>query len=356
MTGSVVLIGAGHAHMELVRQARRFAHAGLKLTLIDPGAFWYSGAATGVLSGALETGASRFDPAGLEGPVTHIRQRVVRVDPDQRQVILDTGRSLAFDVVSLNTGSHVSAPDLIAAGAIPAKPVEGLMALKARLQAAEGRLRLAVAGAGATGIELALNLAGLQRRLGARVNVILAGPDLLPDWPETARALAHQAIKRAGVSYIPAQVRRYESGMIRFEGQKLAPVEAVIAATGLEARLPEGVPHSAAGLPVGETLSWLENDRIFAVGDCACLTTAPRPKLGVFGVRAAPVLLENLIRAATGRTPRRRYTPQNRWLSIMDMGDGAGLGRYGGFAFQGRWVLHLKRRLDHRFMNRFKTG
>ena len=101
MTRQVVLVGAGHAHMEALRQSQRFANAGLSLTLIDPGAFWYSGAATGVLSGALAPDAARLNPAEMAGPFLHVRQRVRAVEPKTKTLRLEDGLELSYDVLSL---------------------------------------------------------------------------------------------------------------------------------------------------------------------------------------------------------------------------------------------------------------
>lgn len=354
MSRQVLLVGAGHAHMEALRQSRRFANAGLSLTLIDPGAFWYSGAATGVLSGVLDPAAARVNPADMAGPFLHVRQRVRSVDPKSKTVSLEDGLELSYDVLSLNTGSHIADTPLLKAGAIPAKPVSALAALRATVETAGGRLRLAVAGAGATGLEIALSLASLQRRLGARPQMVLAGPELLPGWPDKARALALEAMARCGVEYVPQRVKDLSLGLIHFGERKIAPVDILIAATGLTANLPDGFGQAQEGLPVNEDLSWTEDASIFAVGDCARILDHPRPKLGVFGVRAAPVLIHNLIQAAAGRSARRRYTPQSRWLSILDVGDGTGLARYGDLAFQGKPALTLKRWIDGRFLQRYR--
>jgi len=355
VTRQVVLVGAGHAHMEALRQSQRFANAGLSLTLIDPGAFWYSGAATGVLSGALAPDAARLNPAEMAGPFLHVRQRVRAVEPKTKTLRLEDGLELSYDVLSLNTGSHITETPLLKAGAIPAKPVSALAALRATVETAGGRLRLAVAGAGATGLEIALSLASLQRRLGAHPQMILAGTTLLPGWPDKARDLARDAMARCGVEYVPQRVEDLSMGLIHFGQRKIAPVDILVAATGLSANLPEGLDAGEEGLPVNEDLSWTGDGTVFAVGDCARMLDHPRPKLGVFGVRAAPILIQNLINAAGGRTARRRYTPQSRWLSILDVGDGTGLARYGELAYQGKPALTLKRWLDGRFLQRYRV-
>ena len=71
----------------------------------------------------------------------------------------------------------------------------------------------------------------------------------------------------------------------------------------------------------------------------------------MFGVRAAPVLLANLIARATD-APLKAYRPQARWLSIVDLGDGTGLATRGGLWSHGRAALWLKRRLDLGFVAR----
>lgn len=356
MTRHVVLVGAGHAHLEVLRCASRFAHAGIKLTLIDPGQFWYSGAATGVLSGDLEPQAACLDPAPLLGATRWHRASVLSVDPEARSVSLSEGQTLSYDVLSLNTGSRIEAPDLLTDDAIAAKPVQGLARLRTRLEACQGRMRLAVAGAGATGVEIALALAGLQQRLGARPTVMLYGSDLLPGWPGQARKYAADALKETGVEFSPIRVRCFEQGLLHLEDRRKAPVDQLVVATGLMANIPDGLEAGRDGLPVRSDLSWTEQSEIFAVGDCADLSFAPRPKLGVFGVRAAPILVENLIRAAQGRTSRKRYSPQSRWLSILDLGNGRALGRYGGLVFEGGWALRYKRWLDHRFIDRYRAS
>jgi NADH dehydrogenase FAD-containing subunit len=341
--------------MEALRQARRFDEAGLSITLIDPGAFWYSGAATGMLSGALEPTAAMADPARLPGPFERIEARARSVDAAARTVRLEDGRSVAFDVLSLNTGSAVSDSALTRAGAIAVKPVSNLAAVRARIEEARGAVGLAVAGAGATGVETALSLASLQRRLGAPVQVTLFGPNpLLPGWPDRAGEHAAQALAEAGVQHLAVKAADVADDAVIDETGASHRADLVIAATGLAAQLPDGLDAGPEGLPVGPDLAWLDDPAIFAAGDCAHLTHAPRPKLGVFGVRAAPVLIGNLIAAGRGETARKRYDPQEQWLSLMDLGDGTALGRYGGVAHRSRAALALKRWIDARFVRRYQ--
>mgnify|MGYP006304448379 CR=1 FL=1 len=109
------------------------------------------------------------------------------------------------------------------------------------------------------------------------------------------------------------------------------------------------------GIHVDATLRSPADERVFAVGDCARFLPSPLPRIGVFGVRQAPVLLHNLAAAVAGDALA-EYHPQRRWLSILDLGDATGLLLYGPFWFMGRPALWLKQRLDRGFVQGFGAG
>ena len=103
------------------------------------------------------------------------------------------------------------------------------------------------------------------------------------------------------------------------------------------------------------TLQSIDDATILATGDGAVIDGQDRPAAGVSGVRAAPVLLDNLV--ALGRSrPLRSYRPQSRWLSIIDLGDGRGLATCGRLRFLGQAALWLKRHLDLGFVRRMRAA
>ena len=108
-------------------------------------------------------------------------------------------------------------------------------------------------------------------------------------------------------------------------------------------------------LRVSPALQSVSDPAIFAVGDCAVIDGHVRPAAGVLGVRAAPVLLDNIIALGSGQ-PIELYRPQSRWLAIMDLGDGRGLATRGGLWSLGRVALWLKRRLDLDFIRRMRAA
>lgn len=351
----IVLIGAGHAHLEVLRQAHRFAAEGATLTLIEPGMFWYSGAATGLLAAALPKDRVQIDPDRVSSRYERIAERARAIDADQRRVELESGQCVDFDILSISTGSQVAAHDLKGPGVLPAKPISNLLKARSLIETASGQLSLAVVGSGVTGVEIALNLAALQRRLKADVQVTLIGPDpLLPGWPNTAAVEAEKALRAARVERLKGRAVSRSGAMLSSDSGRSVQADLVIVAPGLRACLPSGLNPSDDGLPVGPDLAWVGGGHIFAAGDCAYLTHAPRPKLGVFGVRAAPVLVHNLLNAALGVPSRKLYHPQSRWLSVIDLGDGRGLARYGRWSGASRLALGLKRLIDRRFVDRYQ--
>ena len=359
----LVLVGAGHAHLHLLAHAGTLRAAGLDPVLVAPARFDYSGLATGVLSGAVGREAAGLDVAALAkaARVEHHPTQVSAVDLAGRRLILAEGAPQAFDLISFNIGSVSRDPRGLARqpGVWPVKPLDNLFALKSWLEAEmtcrSESPQVVIAGAGQTGFEVAAALAGLAARHGLAPRIRLVG-DVAASWaPGRAGRHLRQVLEGRGVIFEPGEVLARTSSTCQLADGRSLPCDALVLATGLEAPPLIG----ALDLPVGNDgrlivspqMQSVADERVFAVGDCAAIDGAERPAAGVFGVRAAPVLLANLIARATD-APLTPYRPQARWLSIMDLGDGTGLAMRGSLWTHGRAALWLKRRLDLGFVAR----
>jgi len=362
----VVLVGAGHVHLHVLRNAAVLRAAGVEPILVSPATFHYSGLATGVLSGALEPGRATVDVTALTADfgVRHIVAEASHIDLADKQVQLTEGRVLSFDAISINVGSVTADPGLAGQqpGVWSTKPLAGLIDLRACIEAhvrSHGQSpALVVAGSGPSGFEIAAALAGLLEREGVAPHIQLV-VKTLPGWgPGAAMSRLTRALQRRGVGLVSGEVlARHDGVCVLSDGQSL-PCDMLVMATGLAAAavvaaLP--LPRNAEGrLRVGPTLQSIGDPGAFAVGDAAVIEGASRPAAGVFGVRAAPVLLHNLAALGLG-APMRRFQPQRRWLSIMDLGDGTGLAMRGRLWWMGRTALALKRRLDLGFIDRMRA-
>lgn len=362
---TLALVGAGHAHFAVIAQAHRLRDSGVDPVLIAPRTFEYSGLVSGVLSGALPPETMRVDVAALASAndVPHCVAEVTAVDRMARVMTLSDGAALAYDAVSFNIGSDVDNPLGLIDGVWPVKPLVSLVALRRRLEAAFGAgghgPAIVVAGDGPTSFEVTAALAGLHERHGRPPNVTLVGPDVSARWApgDAGRALARN-LDRRGVRRIAGRITSHGNGKVRLSDNQTLSCDHLVLATGLRgARLAGtlGLPLDDAGrIKVTPTLASLDDSRVFAAGDCAAIEGWPRPFAGVFGVRAAKMLVDNLCALGAG-TALRPYRPQDRWLSIMDLGDETGLAMRGRLWWRGPTALWLKRRLDQRFVRRARA-
>ncbi|MBA4801599.1 MAG: FAD-dependent oxidoreductase, partial [Euryhalocaulis sp.] len=240
MTQNILLLGAGHAHLEVARRGGEFAAAGHSLTLIGPGAFWYSGMATGMLGGAWGAAADRLDPAPLirRAGGRFVAGTAAAIDRAAKTVTLGTGETLPYDFLSLNIGSITAAPfALDAPGVWPVKPIENLGRLRAALEAGEGAEDILVIGGGAAGCECAANLLAFARRTGRdlRLTLASAAPRLLEDWPPgAARAMAAFLARHGATLRLNAPVADLAPGAARLKSGETLPFTHALIATGLK--------------------------------------------------------------------------------------------------------------------------
>ena len=367
----LLLVGAGHVHLQLLRHRRRFADA--EVTLVDPGGFWHAGTAVGLLGGRHAAMDSRLDPARLatRHGVTPIRGRLASLDPAARRARLEDGRTLSFSLLSLNLGSSSRCPPPSSPGprVWAIKPMTRLLALRRCLEREFARglsPRLVVAGGGASGVEIACQLRELARRCGGRAEILLVTREeqLLEGAPAGAvrwlmRHLARQEITvRFGVN-----VSGHAPGGVTFtaadhgwgeDSLQWLAADHVVHATGLAP--PEGLERlglpliPARGLAVEETLQSPGSPDVFAVGDCAALMHRVLPKLILHDRHQAAVLADNLGARLSGE-PLTPYVPRRLAVTILDLG-GLGLAIRGRRWWGGRLALAWKRRLDRRLLDR----
>ncbi|HYF19076.1 MAG TPA: FAD-dependent oxidoreductase, partial [Ramlibacter sp.] len=104
---------------------------------------------------------------------------------------------------------------------------------------------------------------------------------------------------------------------------------------------------------VHRTLQSITDARVFAAGDVAAVDGWALEKAGVVAVRQAPVLADNLRRAAAGQALR-PWKPQRDWLAILGTGDGRAIATRGPLHAEGAWAWRWKQGIDRRFMRQFQ--
>ena len=366
----LLLVGAGHVHLEILRRLALEPTRELETTIVSlEERHFYSGMTPGYLAG-------QYTAAEITSDVQAIARRAgarcvidcaARLDPGTRQVALRDGRTLPYDLVSFNIGSLVAGSEgPAAAHAERIKPLNRVARLKERLDAlANGDrtrpARVVVIGAGAGGVEIAFAAAATLDRGGRarEITVVDRGLRILNNYGEPFQRLAERALRVRGIRLrLGVGVAAVDADQVVLEGEGPLPSDLTVWLTG-----PQGAPLlRASGLPtelrgflwIEDTLRSVADPRVFAVGDCGTFTQFPAiAKSGVYAVREAPVLWHNLLAAARGQ-PLMSYRPQRSFLSILNTADGRALLRYKGFRSWSRWAWWLKDRIDRGFMRKYQ--
>ncbi|MGC1209610.1 MAG: FAD-dependent oxidoreductase [Ornithinimicrobium sp.] len=362
---SLLLVGAGHAHLYLLRRAEDLIAAGYTVSLLAPEQFRYSGMAAATATGVLPAHAGAIDVTALtaDGPVRHHVGMLSELDLARHRARCDDGQWLDFDVISFNIGSVAGRRGIdVGDDVVTVKPLEELADLDRRVTAALEALedshrnaRVTIVGGGPSSIELAGNLAC---RESVEVNVIEAGSMILPDLSDKARSRVARLLTSRGVRlHTGLGVTQVEADRVVLSDGRILAHDVVTLATGLVAsplvetfglgQTSDG--QTSDGIPVGPSLQHPEYDEVYAAGDCANFLPQPLARIGVYGVRQGPVLLASLVARASGH-PVPQFRPQRHVLQVLDLGGGYGLAIRGRWWWLGRMSLRLKRWIDRRWM------
>lgn len=371
----VVLIGGGHAHVHVLRAFARRPVPDLRLTLVardfrTP----YSGMLPGLIAGIYRHEDAHIDlPKLCAATGTRlVHASAVGLDRQARLAILGQHSAIAYDIVSIDVGIEPKLDDIAGArtNGIAVKPIgaflEKFEALRVRCRDPDGPRRIAVVGGGAGGVELLLSL---RTRLCAEAPnpaslsfALVTEGEILAQHNARARDAFRRVFRARGI----ALHEHCSVQAIRPDGIEIArgnaiqkepiPADAVLITTHAAAPgwfRSTGLPLDRDGfLQLGPTLQSVGDPDVFAAGDCAALAD-PRPKAGVFAVRAGPPLAENLRRRAQGQPPM-PWTPQRGNLALISTGERYAIASRGWFKAEGAYLWTLKDWIDRRWMRQYQ--
>lgn len=372
VTKDLVLVGGGHTHVAVLKHFGMKPLPGVRLTLISRESNApYSGMLPGLIAGHYTFPDTHIDLAPLArfARARFLRDQVVGVDPENKRVLCAGRPPVAFDVLSLNTGSAPGVRRVAgAAGSVvPVKPIDGFFArwtqLRERVAGTSGPVSIGIVGAGAGGVELALSIRyGLARAAKAagrprdnlRIELFTDSSEILPAYPRRMRARFARILADDGIAV------HTDHRVVRVDGPRLH------FGNGSRARFDELLWVTTAGAPdwprksglqvdergfirVRDTLQTLAHPDVFAAGDIAAVEGYPRPKAGVFAVRQGPPLARNLERRLRGASLA-AFRPQREYLSLISTGRRHAVAARNGLTVAGRWVWTWKDRIDRRFI------
>lgn len=370
LTRDVVFVGGGHTHALVMRMWGMKPLQGARLTLITPEpTAAYSGMLPGHVAGHYARGDLDLDLVRLArfAGARLILGAARGIDREARMIDVTGRPPVAYDIASIDVGITSDMPDLpgFSEHAVPAKPLGIFAALWAGFAAAvaagTARPEVVVIGAGVAGVELALAMAHRLRSLGPATGApsvtLIEARDALSALRPPARARLRAILSRHGVALREhASVTDLTEGHVHLADGTQVAFGFCVGTAGTRPHdwlHATGLSGDSGFIDVGADLVSTRDPALYAVGDCAHLTHAPRPKAGVFAVREAPILFHNLRADLTGGT-RRAYHPQRDYLKLISLGEKSALVEKGPMTLAAPWLWRLKNRIDQAFMDKFR--
>lgn len=362
----VFLVGGGHSHVLLIRQWAMNPLPGVRLTLVSTSSKTpYSGMLPGFIAGHYSVDEIHIDLRVLcaWANVRFIEESMIDLDLVSRHIHFDARPPMGFDVLSLDTGST---PDLSVNGAkdysTPVKPVYEFSkrweAIVSKVKRRGGeKISIGVVGSGAGGFELITAMRHALPVDSAGCSWFIRGNLPLRGRPAKVGSLALESARKQGIDvHTGVDIVEVKAGELVASDDRTFALDEILwctSAIGPEWAKRAGLTLDDRGfVATNEYLQSVSHECVFATGDIGTQINTPSSKAGVFAVRQAPVLFQNIKRYLLNQSMK-RYAPQKDFLSLMATGDKRAIASRGPFAVEADWVWRWKNHIDQTFMNRF---
>ncbi|WP_406945394.1 FAD-dependent oxidoreductase [Halobacillus sp. SY10] len=360
MSKRLLLVGAGHAHLEILNRLRNESWRQVDVCMITPSPYqYYSGMFSGYTEGLYSEEDIRVDIRQLANVanVHWIPKKAAFIKPQQKKIVCEDGSVYPFDVVSFDIGSK-SLPLSFEDSA--ARTIKPNYEFTDQIRTLRETTKPLIVGGGAAGTELAMSIQAYKdkHKTPGQVRVITSDR-ILADGPKWVSARLKKLLEKKGVRVW--QNERVEEVFEEFvktdNGNRVRHTGVLWLGGAIGDPLFEksslAIDERSFAL-VRSTLQFRDYDYIFGAGDCVTMIDYPSlPKSGVYAVRQGPVLWQNLKSYLSG-LPLDSFVPQKNALYILSTGGKKGFLVYGPVSSHNKKAWQLKNKIDREFMAKYK--
>ena len=360
----LVLVGAGHANIQVLKKLTMKNYEGLQIITINNGyTSLYSGMTPGLIENyyVLEDASINLAKLCKNAGSVFINDEVIKLDEKKNIIYLKKHPPIKYNLLSLNIGCQSKINDLEIskeAEIIKVKPISNLVnkinSIE-KLILKEKVISCSIIGGGIGGIEIAF---ALQSRYQNSIKL-----NLFADQNNIEKNINSRTYKKLiallsykNINFVNSRIKNIKENHVEDEEGKKFPTRISIISTGamsLPWIIDSGLSLDESGfINVNSFLQSESHKNIFATGDIASLNYQIRAKSGVMAVRQGEKLKENLFRFLLNKDPI-HFKPQSSWLCLIGTGGKNALLNWGQFTIHGKLIWQLKELIDRKFVEKF---
>jgi selenide,water dikinase len=383
----LVLIGGGHAHVHVIKMLGMKPVANVRVTLITRDIETpYSGMLPGYVAGYYSRDECHIDLVKL---CSFARIRMIHVEANglnlkDKLIYCKDGRPpIRYDTVSIDIG--ISPKHIPISGnenncemntLTPVKPIDSFAKrwelILERVMHSVGNVKIAIIGGGGGGTELCFaihhRLKCELEKIGKDSNLIKVmifqrGDKLMGSHNVQVQSMVQRLMTEKGIEIynnseiVDVKIINNKNCLVCKDGRIFEFDEGIWCTDAMaQSWLKEsGLETTENGFVcVKTTLESTNTSNVFACGDVAHLVDNPRPKAGVFAVRAGPPLVENLRKRLQGERELTPWIPQEYFLGIIGTGNDYAIASKGPVGIEGSYLWKLKDKIDRVWMKGYQ--
>ena len=366
MKKTLLLVGGGHAHVEVLRQLAAKPPSEADIALFNPSpSVWCGAMLPGVIAGHYEPADAKVNLWALcqRARVRFFDTSVLALNAANGVLDSGVGERHRFDAVSLDVGCVSTAIATVpGAYVVTVQPIDPFLAAIREFESVRSAgLVVRVVGEGASAVETALALAHRWRDSGNRRIAIVAATKLLPGYPARVRSLAMKACRRHGVEL------RENSPVVQIEPTRLQLANSHTIDTQLTVLATEPTPAALlqrsdlkcakhGTVEINDCMQSTGHPNIFAAGSCATNPSSPWPmqllQTGAMGTNQGAALATTLLAYLAGSRLEPQRVPA-AGVSFIALGDRRAIATRSGIALAGKWAWRWKDSNDRKWIDRY---